>query len=291
MRAFELQHRGWIAFAIALAGCTKQQDEPSPPPLGNIKSLLIHNESREHHFGIVIGGRNRRLTHRYHLANATGHNVKIVDIINRKPCCGVIHAEKTELGLGDETDVEVTLVVGDTFGDVVHETEIITDIRPDESVLLRTAATAVPSIQVEGLTLPEGPMLQGDSRPFQAEFRVLASGTTSDPPVDLDGFTIQSDIPVEWLGTKEKQSFDDGLQVESRRFSAFRVDRRGWTSQGRDPPSGRTEFSPSPCRRLGSRLAGQCFSQGHLIQGRLGEGSASRDPRISRPSIISHHPG
>ena len=43
------------------------------------------------------------------MVNATSHDTKVVNLVNRKPCCGEARIGKTMLHPGDETEVEVTL--------------------------------------------------------------------------------------------------------------------------------------------------------------------------------------
>jgi hypothetical protein len=161
------------------------------------------------------------MVHRYRLANTTRHDVKIVDVINRKTCCGIIRVGALALRPGDATDVEVTLVVGERFGEVAHETEVVTDLPSDPNLVLRTTATAIPAVRVEEISSQEGTILIGTGEPKRAEFRVFASGTPTEPPLDLDRVELRSTIKVDWVRQKEESPSDGGLRVESRRFAAW----------------------------------------------------------------------
>ena len=55
--------------------------------------------------------------------------MEILNVINRKTCCGIVRSGATILHPGDATDIEITLLVGDRFGGVLHETEVVTDCR------------------------------------------------------------------------------------------------------------------------------------------------------------------
>ena len=58
----------------------------------------------------------------------------------------------------------------------------------------------------------------GAKKPRLAAFRVYASGTAAEHPIDLDRVELRSSTKVDWAGPKEPSPADDGLQVESRRF-------------------------------------------------------------------------
>ena len=118
-----------LLLLAVLAGCDQSPagsglGEPEP----EAKPSLIAEADREHDFGPVIASPGRKVEHRYRLRNATQQDVQLLNVINRKTCCGIVRVEKTTLHPGDTTDVEVTLLVGDRFGEVTHATEIETDL-------------------------------------------------------------------------------------------------------------------------------------------------------------------
>jgi len=184
------------------------------------KPSLIAEADRHHDFGAVIGRAGQKMDHRYRLENPTGRDVKIVDVINRKTCCGIVHVGRSILRPGEATEVDVTLVVGDKFGEVAHETEVVTDLPSDSNIVLRTTAQAFPAIRVEEVASSEGPILVGTREVRRVELRVLATGTSAEPPVDLDRLELRSTIGVDWAGPKEESPADEGLKVETRRFTA-----------------------------------------------------------------------
>ena len=78
-------------FLALIAGCDDTSTGTISGELeSNAELLLISRTDREHDFGAVIGRPGLKLEHRYRLANVTGHDVKIVDVINRKTCCGIV---------------------------------------------------------------------------------------------------------------------------------------------------------------------------------------------------------
>ncbi|GAC1475706.1 MAG: hypothetical protein NVSMB9_28670 [Isosphaeraceae bacterium] len=207
---------------VILAGCDAETaSDRHDPTDSEPRPALIAAADRENDFGAVVARPGQRRSHRYRLANTTPHAVKIVDVINRKTCCGIVHVGRLILQPGEATDVEVTLVVGDKFGEVAHETEVVTDMPSNSSIVLRTTAQAVPAFRIAELSPSGGAILIGASESRRAEFQVVASGTSTDPPVDLDRVGLRSTIKVDWVGPKEECPSDDGLMAESRRFAAW----------------------------------------------------------------------
>lgn len=205
-----------------LAGCdqSSSRDGPSAPE-NEVRPSLIAEADREHDFGPVIASPGRKVEHLYRLTNPTHRDVKILNVINRKPCCGTVRAEAAVLRPGDTTDVAVTLLVGDRFGDVAHMVEVVTDAPEQPSRVLRTMARAIPPFRIEEDSAFDRMTLVGTKKPRQAAYRVFAAGTMAEPPNGLDRLVLRSTIRVEWAGSKEPSASDDGLQVESRRFIAW----------------------------------------------------------------------
>ena len=185
------------------------------------KGSLITQADRDLDFGAVIATARRKATHAYHLVNRSGHDVSILNVIDHKTCCGIVRAKTGVLAPGESVDEEVDLVVGGRFGEVVNTTEVVTDLPEDESIALRTSAAAVAPIRVEESSGTDRTVILGQNEPRRAEFRVFASGTSTEPPVDLDRVELVSKAKVEWAGLKEGSPSDEGLEVQSRRFVAL----------------------------------------------------------------------
>jgi hypothetical protein len=113
-----------------LAGCGDVQHIARPARAGIASESLIDDISRSHHFGAVISEPGRKLEHSYPLRNKTRHAIKIVDVVNRKPCCGEIRIGRTTLEPEEETGVRVALSVNQEFGDIIHETVVLTRPSP-----------------------------------------------------------------------------------------------------------------------------------------------------------------
>ncbi len=102
----------------------------------------------------------------------------------------------------------------------MHQMEVVTDLPDESSIVLRTAATAVPPIRIEEVAALHPTIMIGAKEPLLAEFRVYASGTAVEHPIDLDRLELRSTMKVDWSGPKESGPTDEGLQVETRRFVA-----------------------------------------------------------------------
>jgi hypothetical protein len=152
--------------------------------------------------------------------NTTASVVNLLNIINRKTCCGSVRAEKLRLGRGASADIEVTLHLDNRFGDVVNVVEVVTDLPSEEHIELRTSATAVMFLRVEPVSLPQGPILAGTDVASWATFQVFAAGDAGEPPIDLDRIALRSTIPAEWAGPKQEDPSEDGRTIESRLFHA-----------------------------------------------------------------------
>src|SRR5262249_50385735 len=159
----------------------------------------------------VIANPGRRMEHRYRLTNASGQDVKILNVINRKTCCGIVRAEAPVLLPGDTTGVVVTLLVGDRCGEVTHETAVVTVARAEPSLILGGMGRGIPTVRMEEDSTCDGTILIGTKEPRQAAYRVYASGTAAEPPARLDGMELRSTIKVEWAGSKETNASNEGL--------------------------------------------------------------------------------
>ena len=125
------------------------------------------------------------------------------------------------LGPGETADVDLTLVIGDKLGEVVHEAEVITDLPSAGSIVLRTSAVAFPRFRVEEISGPSKKSHFERSEPFRVEYRAIASGTATDILPDLDRVELRSIEKAEWIGSKDSFPEEGGLKVESRRFVAL----------------------------------------------------------------------
>ena len=185
----------------------QRSDVYCPPPTNEstaASATLIGEESRSHHFGAVISKSGLKLKHGYRLVNTTKHDVKVTSLVNRKPCCGALRIGKTMLHPGDETEVEVTLSIRQEFGDVIHDTVVLTEPAQPDELVLRTMARAYPAIRIEEVTPGSGTVLLSSDKPKPVEFRVLAYGSSRSAGVDLDRVELCSAINVDWLGLKEE---------------------------------------------------------------------------------------
>ena len=199
--------------------------QPPPPPKNadgtQADAPLIADEARSHHFGAVISGSGKKLKHAYRLANATNHEIKFVDLVNRKPCCGDVRIGTTTLRPGDLTEVEVTISIRQEFGEIVHDTAVLTEPAEPEELVLRTMATAYPPVRIEEESPVKNAVLLRSDKPKSVDFRVFVYGSSTEPPVDLDRIELRSTIKVKWLGPKQAVTSDGDPTVETRQFTAL----------------------------------------------------------------------
>lgn len=212
-----------IAVLAPISWCRCQPGSQGTDPIDNqTKTMLslIDKAERKHDFGLVVSKGDSRRSHSYHMSNQTGRTVSLLDVVNRKACCGLVRVGKTELPPGGSTYVEVTLLLADRFGEVIHETDVVTNSPGDEVITLRTSATARAAIRVEPETQGIGPKADeaAPSPRIRNEFRVYSTGTEDDPPVDLDSVTLRSASESGWLSPKKESVLGDGLSGYSRAF-------------------------------------------------------------------------
>jgi len=218
--------RNWAGLGIlivAIAGCADTDGNSitlSSSTDSEASSPLIGEELRFHYFGVVVSKPDLKLKHSYRLDNTSNHDIKVVQLVNRQPCCGEVRIGKTMLHPGDATDVEVTLTIKQEFGDIVHNTVVFTEPAQSEELILQTMAKAYPQMQIEETTPANGMVLLSSDKPKLIELRVIAYGTSAERPIDLNRVELLSAIKVDWLGPKEKITSEGGLTIERRRFTA-----------------------------------------------------------------------
>ena len=105
------------------------------------------------------------------------------------------------------------------FGDIVHETVVVTEPPQAADLVLRTIATAYPRVRIENLTPNNSSIIQSQKQPMQVECRAFSYGSSTEPAVDLDRMELQSTGSVKWTEPKEACAPEGDLHVESRRFA------------------------------------------------------------------------
>lgn len=201
-------------------------------PTGTVETSLIPEDARDHHFGAVVAHPGRKLSHSYRLVNTSRHDVRLLDVVNGRPCCGEVAVTKTTLHPGDHTDVEVTIAVGGKFDAVVHETLLRTDDPTDREVVLRTSALAVPPVRIEEESTTAATVLSHEP-PQRVVLAVSAYGSASDPAVDLTTAEPRSTLKVEWVGPAAEGPGEEGLRCTTRKLALW-LDPGGALGQRRD---------------------------------------------------------
>ncbi|OJW07412.1 MAG: hypothetical protein BGO49_25935 [Planctomycetales bacterium 71-10] len=208
---------------------------------------MISDGDSRHSFGTVISSGSASREHRYRLVNPTDRTIEIVEFINQKPCCGAVRIDRQSLGPGESAAVDVTLRIGETFGEVSHATRIVTDLPAVPEVVLRTSAFAIPAVRIEEADGSQPASLPAGGPPVRISFRVVAIGAPEEPPVDLDRVELRSaSSGVAWDGPKYAHDAEAGFVAQARRLVATLDSSAG-------PGPHRDEFS----LQLGERILGR----------------------------------
>ncbi len=207
-----------LAFCGPNSGCSVHDESVAVPPATS--ASLIESEAATYQFGPVINKPGRWLSHTYPLVNHLDRDIELVDVINKKPCCGVINFKRTLLMPGDRTEVEIKLAVGGRFASVSHQAELVTDPPLPEPVMLRTEAEAVPEIRVVESDSNKRVLLVGATHTQPARYQLIATGTAQEPPDDLDGVEIKSSVEAGWVGPQRKSRDDRDFVVHTRDWAA-----------------------------------------------------------------------
>ncbi len=201
------RHRSSLSLlVIVVVGCADSDQKSAvtaSPTASESDVQLIGEELRSHSFGAVVSKSNLKLKHSYPLANISGHDVKVIQLVNRKPCCAEVHIGKTILHPGDTTELEVTLSIRQEFGEILHETVVLTEPAQPEELILRTMARAYPPMRIEEVTSATGTVLLSSDKPKVAEFRVVAYGSPTEGLVDLHRIELRR--PLRLLGSHPRR--------------------------------------------------------------------------------------
>jgi hypothetical protein len=183
-----------VRFGCALARNRQLRRHRAPPRASaeaEASAPLIAEEARSHHFGAVISKPGLKLKHAYRLVNTSKGDIKVLELVNRRPCCGEVRIGKTLLHSGEETEVGVTLSIRQEFGEIVHDTAVLTKPASPEELVLRTMARIYPAIRTEVspvVAVPRMIVMKAGQRNArvrlqardQSAFRVVRVGCESD---------------------------------------------------------------------------------------------------------------
>jgi hypothetical protein len=175
----------------------------------------------EYDFGVVVGRQGRSLRHSYVIKNHGDKDLRFARITNRKPCCGVIVSAGDIIAPGGTTSVDVILSIGGRFGRLEHEAVIEPEDPGLSPITLHTTADVIPAIRIEEGDVPKRLPSAGPEAVAGDEFRVVATGTDSDPPIALEEVTLASEVATRWSGDVVARDDVDGLRVLSRTFVAL----------------------------------------------------------------------
>lgn len=194
---------------------TQQTRLASP---SNPRSAWYDPAATEHDFGLVLAGTDVKRTHTFRLANTSGRRVRILEVINRKPCCGIVGPiAPTTLEPGRAVDVAVTLHIGLAAGRVVHLAEVQFE-GDGGNVLtagLRTMGTGLARAVVEQFEPTPLSLEPGGS----AEVGLVARsfGNRDRPPFPLVDDAIRTEARFRWKDVASSRFDPDTGLDEIRR--------------------------------------------------------------------------
>ncbi len=185
-----------------------------PPPM----QQLINQVSRTYNFGKLIGQAGTTREHIYRLENHSSRTVRIVEVVNLKPCCGSVSVSANALAPNGSAEVRVTLRPHVPFGRVTHEAVVQTDPPAPEELRLVSQAEVYPPLRIEEPADGERAPLLSSTSPRKYLFTAFAYGTALDAPLDLNSLELRSTLKGEWCGPKSSESTDGELREDSRSF-------------------------------------------------------------------------
>lgn len=204
-----------IAFA-ATSGCLKLDDSPTPRASRD-GELFGPPGEREHDFGLVIAKPGLQLTHTFPLRNTTERPLRLLRVINRKPCCGEVRFTPTTLLAGQMTCLDVTLKVGESTEPLSHLAVVETDDPEFPSRQFFTFARPHPRFTLE--PQKDNATLVRAGTTSTAHYTAMAFATPGDRPPSLDDAVILSNAPAQWIGSPKVREVDGGLIASSRPLS------------------------------------------------------------------------
>ena len=212
-------------FALTIVSCQPSQYESplkpsvtvSPPPKEKAKSAVDLLVNRSNNRGILIGGRGRFLDTETVIKNPTDHPIKILDVVNAKPCCGIVSFSPpvpTVLRPGDSATITVRLKLNESLGPLAHRTLITTNTSGDEPIEVWNYATVYPEISIEPKSSGSITVLPGSD--LKVQFTIHSNGNDEVAPIPLDAILLRSNLSVHWLGDVVEVKRGDGLIEISR---------------------------------------------------------------------------
>jgi hypothetical protein len=149
------------------------------------------------------------------LTNLLRKNVRILQFINAKPCCGEVDStEPKTLAPGESITLKVRVKAGETLGPLSHRALVKTDLAESSELEFWTLADVIPRARLEETTQKATSLFPGQSA--RRDFVAFSSGTKAEPPLTLDDTTVKASTGLTWGGPATESRSEGGI-VESRR--------------------------------------------------------------------------
>ena len=175
-----------------------------------------------HDFGPILAGTSVARRHTYRLVNPSVQPVRIIGVVNRKPCCGDVEAiGATTLDPDAAVEIIVTLHIGLAAGRVVHLAELHYQDKDGKTLAapIRTTGTGLARAVIE--PVEPAPSLLAPGESARIEYLARSFGNRDRPPFPLDDRAIRCDVPTRWTGPAESRIDPaTGLDEIRRPFAA-----------------------------------------------------------------------
>lgn len=217
-------HRRWtwrVLVILATAGCAEEPRPalaPAAPPSNAADLVFGPAGDRRFDFGVVVGGEDRSLKHEYRLVNHSDSPVRILEVVNAKPCCGQVEpVESNTLEPGEGLDIKVTVRAGQTLGPVQHRVLVETDLGEPATLEYWTVVEVIPRVRLDEVTEKLAPLFPGHSA--QRRFVVYAHALEGERGLELDDSTVNATSGLAWEGPARRTQRADGVVEWSRPLS------------------------------------------------------------------------
>jgi len=213
-----------VAVCVSCSGPAGEESAPRPKPA--IPSVAIPPTSKswfdpagaEHDFGAVLAGSDVSRSHTFRIANTSNRPVRVLGVVNRKPCCGFVEpVAPVTLDPGRAVEIAVRLHIGLAAGRVVHlaELQFEGDGGGVFAAEIRTMGTGLARALVEHPEPRSIALEPGETT--QVELVARSFGDRDRPPFPLDDGAIRSEAPSRWSDVATSRLDPDSGLDEIRR--------------------------------------------------------------------------
>ena len=152
----------------------------------------------------------------YKIRNETGQTVQLLEVINRKTCCGVVHAPaRMKVAAGETVDLEVEIKASGTLGPLQHFATVTTDSAACPVLQFWTVADVVPRVRVEPIG-DHSSALKG--QPLDQDFLLTAVDVDPATPIEVTTDGAARGTRIEWSGPTQTITKTNASSSMSRPF-------------------------------------------------------------------------